>query len=337
MMIPQPQRSPTIFVFAFLLVVNSVQAESERDSSIWVTGSIHEPNDISAIAYTGNMLIFGSDEGVYIQLLNRLNARNDLLAFHANPNLVKLLDSETEIDIEGMAWAEGVLYVIGSHSLKRKKPKLKREFKENQTRIADVILEESRNNLFRLTFDHKKRQFLPRINRIDLKDILSSDPILSRFCNIPGKENGINIEGIAVDENQMLYLGFRAPVLRLNYVPVMVFSFTNPARYKLLFINLHGDGIRDITKVKDGFLLISGPMGDRIGSYQFFYWDGSDGIPGIDKCPSKPVPLGLIPSSPGAKPEGLAVIEETRSYYKVVVVFDGVRSGNATLFNIPKP
>ena len=328
---------PGVFVFVVLLEVNCLHAEINRDSSIWITGNIHEANDISAIAYTGKMLILGADEGVHIQILDRLNHGDNLLAFHARPDLVKLLDTKTEIDIEGLAWTQDILYVVGSHSLKRQKLKPNRESLENRARIVNVKLEESRNNLFRLAFDHKKGEFTTDISRIDLMGILASDPILSRFCDIPGKENGIDIEGIAVDENQILYLGFRAPVLRSNYVPVLAISFANPTKYKLLFLNLDGDGIRDITRVKDGFLLISGPMGDRIGSYQVRFWDGIDGIPGFDKTPEKPVSLGLISSPPGAKPEGLAVIEESKSFYKIVVVFDGVRSGNATLFNIPKP
>ena len=326
----------SVFVCVVLFVVQSLQAEIKKDSSIWVTGNIHEANDISAIAYTGKMLIFGSDEGVHIQLLDTLNNKENFLAFHARPELIKLLDSQTEIDIEGMAWAQDTLYVVGSHSLKRQKLKPNLKTLKNRVRIANVQIEESRNHLFRIKYDDEKMQFESRIRRINLKNILTSDPILNRFCNIPGKENGIDIEGIAVDENQMLYLGFRSPVLRNNFVPVLVFSFVDPTRYSLLFINLNGDGIRDITKVKDGFLLISGPAGDRKGSYQIYFWDGVDGIPGIDKTPSKPVSLGVIPTSPGAKPEGLAVTEETNSYFKVIVVFDGVRNGNATLFNIPK-
>ena len=100
------------------------------------------------------------------------------------------------------------------------------------------------------------------------------------FTKIPSKENGIDIEGIASDGDK-LYIGFRGPVLRGNYVPVMVIKdCDNPSDYELLFVNLDGNGIRDICKVEDGFLIISGPMGDGVGNYQLYFWNGVDSIPG---------------------------------------------------------
>ena len=51
--------------------------------------------------------------------------------------------------------------------------------------------------------------------------------MLQRFTQIPSKENGVDIEAIAVKgkDGDKLHLGFRGPVLRDNLVPIMVLDF----------------------------------------------------------------------------------------------------------------
>ena len=87
------------------------------------------------------------------------------------------------------------------------------------------------------------------------------------------KENGVHIEGIAV-KGGVLYLGFRDPVFRDTYVPVMTRKFDDPAdTHDLLFVRLGGRGLRSLACVSDGFLNIAGPVGDGPGSYQLYHWD----------------------------------------------------------------
>jgi Protein of unknown function (DUF3616) len=96
-----------------------------------------------------------------------------------------------------------------------------------------------------------------------LQGILKGDKILGPFTKIPSKENGTDIEGIAV-KDETLFLGFRGPVRRENFVPVMVLQLDRPEDYELRFVNLDGHGIRDITAVENGFLIIGGPVGDGL-------------------------------------------------------------------------
>ena len=102
--------------------------------------------------------------------------------------------------------------------------------------------------------------------------------------------------------DEKLYLGFRGPVLRGNYVPVMVTQFQDIAqdsKYELRYVNLNGNGIRDLVAIDDGFLVLAGAVGDGITPYQIYFWDGQDVIPGTDRTPGnmkllKEVPIETI-------------------------------------------
>src|SRR5690606_34364046 len=148
----------------------------------------------------------------------------------------------------------------------------------------------------------------------------------------PSKENGIDIEGIAYRQGQ-LFLGFRGPVLRENFATVMVLLMDDPTSYDLRFIQLGGRGIRDLTAVSDGFLVIGGPIGDGEGTYELYWWDGEDQIPGAGAPQGKVLRLGTLSSS--AKAEGITVLSETDTTYEVLVVYDGSR--RARQFTVPHP
>lgn len=141
--------------------------------------------------------------------------------------------------------------------------------------------ESSRDWLYRVKIDSKGRDSGKQ--RITLRQILKNDRVLQSFSNIPGKENGVDIEGVAVKDD-WLYLGFRGPVFRDNDVPVMKLKFDEPeGTYQLLYVQLGGRGIRDITSVSDGFLIVAGPVGDGPASFQLYHWNGRDVIPGKDR------------------------------------------------------
>ncbi|MCP3925630.1 MAG: DUF3616 domain-containing protein [Desulfobacterales bacterium] len=159
-----------------------------------------------------------------------------------------------------------------------------------------------------------------------LRHILKNDNVLKAFTQIPSKENGIDIEGIAA-KNGLLYIGFRGPVFRGNYVPVLKLKFDNPDIYEIVYVQLGGFGIRGLTKVSDGFLILAGPVGDRKSSYQIFHWNGFDMIPGKNRTGKKGLVSKMYEIEPpkGGKAEGIAVINEERSHYKIILVYDGVK------------
>lgn len=310
-------------------------------ASVEFYGTIEQNEDISAVVSFGNFLALGSDESKRkIQILEKCHE-----SYHVRADLtieLTVLDKNEgqEIDIEGMSISnDHTLFVIGSHSLKRSKVKADKTYQENLDRIAKVVSEERKNKIFKLTLDPQTGQEREMETRqtINLKKIIKNDRILGRFTAIPSKENGIDIEGIAADGNT-LYIGFRGPVLRQNYVPVMVIEdYHNHEQYELRFVNLQGNGIRDLIKVKDGFLIIAGAVGDNLNPYQLYFWDGVDTIPGSDKQQQAQLNLlGEIPTLNDAKAEGIAVLEETCSTYKIMVVYDGLPNGAPKLFQVTK-
>jgi len=305
-------------------------------------GEILADSDISAAIQFRDMLIIGADEAVgaranenYIQLLQR-EASGDYRT--VSNILVYRGDKQNgqELDIEGFAVEGDHLYVIGSHSLARKRFKESGSYEENLKRLTQVKQESSRYQLFRLALDATNQ--VSGRDQISLATIFNNDPLLSRFTTIPSKENGIDIEGIAAKEGK-LYLGFRGPVLRDGYVPVMQLAFENPLEsYKLLFVNLAGRGIRDLAAVSDGFLILAGPVGDEQVSYQLLHWNGKDCLTGSDRKESGKLHLltEITPPEDG-KAEGMALLSETAQNYELLIVFDGAKNGAPARFTIKRP
>jgi hypothetical protein len=50
--------------------------------------------------------------------------------------------------------------------------------------------------------------------------LIVNDPFLAPYVALPSKENGIDIEGIAATD-KYLFVGFKGPVFRQNYVPIL--------------------------------------------------------------------------------------------------------------------
>ena len=116
-------------------------------------------------------------------------------------------------------YGQGYLYVIGSHSFRRRRMKPELSVRKNRERLLEVQQEPAATACIAL----------PLMGRLEGRqggedDLPSAcaDPLLGLFYGLPSKENGgIDIEGMAF-RDERLYLGFRGPVLRDNYVPVMV-------------------------------------------------------------------------------------------------------------------
>ncbi|MEA5463686.1 DUF3616 domain-containing protein [Leptothoe sp. PORK10 BA2] len=334
------------------------------------SGKIHQGEDLSAIAnFTIDgtpYLAVGSDESKkQLQLLKQ--TADQVYTIDQNLEIeLPTPDDGNEIDIESIAFDPDntQLYIIGSHSQKRQTVKIdKKTAAENRQRLADANIapETDRNRIFQVTLKPKTGKVKGEIKTVDyLKTLFAQDDYLKRFIDIPSKENGIDIEGLAYQKGQ-LFLGFRGPILRGNYVPVMVidqdaFDRTkalktkdlkakDPKPYELRFVQLNGGAIRDMTAVDDGFLIIGGPMGDAPGPYNLYFWDGTDMVYGKDRLP--PMPPALIQleniqpplgddGTPG-KPEGITVLEETITGYKALIIYDGIKGGGPQLWHIPKP
>jgi Protein of unknown function (DUF3616) len=316
-----------VFVMLTAQLTSDCRGQLVPGPSVLFDGDVTEPTQLSAVARYKEMLVICPDEGSQFDVLEAAGD-NRFRAIRA----VELSNGE-ELDLEGAASDHEFLYVVGSHSLARKRVDPERSYEENRARLLELKAADDRDVLFRLTLgDHGK---LKSKASISLRQLLRRDEPLRRFTDIPDKENGIDIEGIAVRDKQ-LYIGFRGPVLRGNFVPVMVLKFESADDYELRYVNLGGRGIRDIAAVSNGFLIIGGPIGDGDGSYQLYYWNGKDCIPGEGNQGGTVVLLGEIPAKSGAKAEGLAVISEDDQQCNLIVLYDGPDRGDARRFFLKK-
>jgi len=210
--------------------------------SVKLSGNIKARGDISAVAKVGSYIVIGADEGVgeaedenLIQVLKEVDSKHyevshNIFLFKGNK------EEGREMDIEGIAAEGNTMYVVGSHSFRRERVKPTRKYEKNRERLEneEVDYEKNRDWLYRLTINSEVRDLDKK--RISLRDIIDTDKVLKTFSRIPSKENGVDIEGIAV-EGEWLYVGFRGPVFRENYVPVMKLRFDAPKdTYELLYV-----------------------------------------------------------------------------------------------------
>jgi hypothetical protein len=289
--------------------------------SVKIISNIYNDNNknksISAIEVVGDRLIIGADEGNKIKILKH-NGEGYVVERGIS------LSNDKEIDIEGIACEGEMVYVVGSHSAKREQIDVDRSYEQNRKAIKTVLSESQRDRLFRLNLNGDTE-----IEQTSLRPIIDRHDLLQLFSKIPSKENGINIEGMAV-LNGLLYIGFRGPVLRGNWVPILKCKFATPIDLAdLVLVNLGGRGIRDLTPVKNGFLILAGPVGEGEDSYQIYAWDGEDCLPGTRTSGKmgQIKLLGEIPVFDNTKAEGIALLTESLLDYEVVIVFDGVENG----------
>ncbi len=288
--------------------------------------------DLSGVVKVGNYLLLGNDEGHRLLVCRPGEATDTWVVAHS----LEISAAKDETDIEALTYADGFVYVIGSHSLRRRS--LRREsltIKQNRKRFARVDLQKARNRLYRISFD-KRTGRLGRPESISLSKRLRKDVFLGPFTQIASKENGVDIEGIAMHQGR-LFVGFRGPVLRHGLVPVMMLDYGHPKRYELRFVDLNGQGIRDMVSLGDALLLLTGPVGSAPGSYRLWLWDGRDQMPGSDACIRAAAYLGDVAVPPGGRAEGLALLEAQGDHVELMLVIDGLGSQRAQRINVVVP
>ncbi|WP_235030959.1 DUF3616 domain-containing protein [Nonomuraea solani] len=231
---------------------------------------------------------------------------------------------EDEADIEGMARANGHLWLVGSHSLKRRRAKAKDPDKAAD-RLATVIREENRYILVRLPLDDAgdPGPGLIMSGGNSLTTHLSDDRHLAPFLALPGKDNGLDVEGIAVTSDRV-YIGLRGPVLR-GWAVVLELCPEEGGKgrlrlrepYRKHFLYLRGLGVRDLCPDGDSLLILAGPTMDLDGPVRVLRWR-----PGNKKrvVPEDELEVVLdLPYGVGCDhPEGLVRLADGR----LMVVYD---------------
>jgi hypothetical protein len=249
-----------------------------------------------------------------------------------------------EMDLEGLAVGGDALFVLGSHSARRRKVDPDKRYEDNRTALmSGPELQPARDVLLQVS-----TQTRAVVGRTSLRSFIETTEPFKSFRSIASKENGIDAEGLAM-WNGSLYVGFRGPVLRGNFTPIVRCRFDVPvAEGEVLFVDVGGRGIRDLAAAEQKLLILAGPVGDGPGSYQVYAWDGRDGVPGK----GAPAPggrasltlLGDLPDPgvesgehPAAKAEGLTVLGETKQHCDLLVVYDGLKNGHGVRFRVPTP
>ncbi len=258
-------------------------------------------SDISAAAFSPDgSLWVGSDEMIGVERLE--SVANNSYGKHKRFLLQDYIDlfNTDEIDIEGMDYADGYLWLTGSHSTKRKKVKDKSDAK-NLERLATITTDLNRFILARIPVvdgvlvkscspvegEKKTAAYLQTTEeRNILFELLQEDRHLQPFITaaIPSKDNGLDIEGLAVEGNK-LFLGLRGPVLRgWAIILELELESTEPgiltlkqltdegAKYKKHFFDLNGLGIRELCIRGKDMIILAGPTMDLEGEMTVFRW-----------------------------------------------------------------
>jgi hypothetical protein len=212
-----------------------------------------------------------------------------------------------EADIEALDVAQGRLWVSGSHSLTR------RVLRKSDTDGVDPrIRKRPSRRLFGampLSKDGSTvspGDALPFKGVGSMRSVLGSNAHIAPFMELPSKDNGLDIEGLTV-YRKWIHVGLRGPVVD-NVAVIAAFVMkdnfvVDEAGLVLHFVDLGGLGVRDLTRWKDGILILAGPVSSADGPFKLHHWQ-----PRRTQKTQKPKRLADVPFWPD-HPEGMCVLE----------------------------
>lgn len=308
--------------------------------------------NLSAIAVAGEYLWTASDEG---RTLECLKPEGDGYRLHDQIKLDDLFkglpddhdpdEGPAETDIESLAVHAGYLWICGSHCLVRKKPKslpgdtaatrrLVHKFRERPSRhlLGRVRLKDEGGALA------KKGEALP-FGKEGLCTYLANSKFLRPFLKLPSKENGVDIEGVAVTGPNTVLLGLRGPLVD-SFAVVVELAFPKKLALKdaeivTHFIDLGGLGVRDLTRFLDDILILAGPVSGLRSPFRIYRWHpiemesqvqtASLLYPRPDEAHrSTMISADMARADADEHPEGICVLER-RSRDGLIVLFDNPR------------
>jgi hypothetical protein len=277
-----------------------------KDKKLW--------DGLSAVVQIGDTLWVANDEAPSLERLSRQRGTNGgeiRYADHRQFPLHEVLQLPMppqadgkieEADIEGLDYDGGYLWMVGSHSLKRGKPDEEDSIEKNTKRLAKVSRDGNRFLLARIPLA-EATQSLERMVEQDghsrtaarlrgdaggnaLTEALATDEHLGPFLAIPGKDNGFDIEGLAVAGDRV-FVGLRGPVLR-GWAVLLELAVEEQAPstltlkpigpdgqpYRKHFLDLRGSGVRDLCVQGSDLLILAGPTMALAGPLAIFRWPG---------------------------------------------------------------
>lgn len=318
--------------------------------------------DLSVAVVAGEHMWLASDETTSIERLSFDGAYT--FTGHKSFPLTELMDlpiddEGEEIDIEGIAYEANYLWFVGSHSLKRKKVEESDAGADEEKieKIARVTGKGNRYLLARVPVSQSGPagpQLVPScpdpanpeqeltVARLsgdetgnELTEALKDDPHLGPFSLIPSKDNGLDIEGLAISGGR-IFLGLRSPVLRgwaiileieVEQAGASELTLKNIGQdgrpYRKHFLQLEGLGVRELCVDGEDLLILAGPSMEPDGPVYVFRWPGGAKAPGESLVwRSKLEQAVAVPYSRGADhAEGISLVERDGER-SLLVVYD---------------
>jgi len=312
-------------------------------------------DSLSAIVRVGSELWLASHERTRLE---RLSAKvGTTFGGHTSFLLSSLFSlpggDDQEIDIEGLDCQDDAIWLVGSHSLKRGEPKKKDKTAEEKLgKLSSVKFEENRYTLARIPLEAEGQTgrrpskavpaaLLPRTkNANELMDALAEDKHLKRFFAVPGKDNGFDIEGLAVTGDRV-FLGLRGPVLRgwalLLELEIEVHEKSRlqlskigsaDRPYRKHFLPLRGLGIRELCILGTDLLILAGPTMDLDVPVKVFKWKNAIKTSGDSLVETSSlqelfeVPFGQGNDAGTDHAEGMTLFSNSESSASLLVVYD---------------
>ncbi|MDR5590362.1 DUF3616 domain-containing protein [Christiangramia sp. SM2212] len=263
--------------------------------------------EISSSLATEDNLWLSYDEDAGIE---RLKSTKNGYGYHKHYELFDFFDlpsGEGEADMEALAYQEPFLWFCGSMSLKRNSPNERDPIDKQLGNLSEIATDANRFSLGCIPCikkdgsyellkeaEYNGEKIKPLMLRggtksTELHNALMTDEHLKKFMTIPCKDNGFDIEGLAIFEER-IFIGLRGPVLN-GYAVILEISckqFDNELilskkpdedkLYRKHFIDLSGMGIRELNITKNGDLfLLAGPTMDLDGTISIYKIKG--GLP----------------------------------------------------------
>jgi len=217
-----------------------------------------------------------------------------------------------EFDGEGVAYADRMFYVVGSHGCSRHSG----EYRPSSFLLARIASGNGEAGTPELSW--RVAELLGAAGEVA--------PYLGR--PLDADSNGLNVEGVAVVGDR-LWLGLRAPSLdgRAFLVGGSVAELFKPGsepaagKPQLLAFRAGAQrGVRDLAPLADGRLLVLvGPAQDQDVPYAILLLDPAD--------PTAARELGELRTRKNAKAEALTVLAQERDELRVLVGYDGMKNG----------
>ena len=346
---------PAAAAVAYLALASGVPSIAQADQPLAVSGRLvgkvkdgefKKSEDVSGIACAGGPAVYpricllADDEtqGAQVVILHQ----DRLVAGDFIPLIDSSFDGKPlELDAEGVAYADGFFYVIGSHGRPRHgEPS---EEAMNAARAAAAA------HVFRIKLDPAAisletgtvNEALEITGSSSLARLISGDATLAPFHDQPLDANGLTIEGVAA-RGPTLYAGLRGPVLAdgsavIVSAPIHAIFDGGDSQLTLEPVMLgtdtlgHVRGIRDLAAFDDGVLIIAGPVQDpdpshgiALGDYAIYLKNSS----ALRKL------ADLQAYGPETKPEALLVTGQSGQSLATLILFDGPKEGEPRLLEL---